>query len=117
MRQTIPSVSQEQMELLYVTQPVWKADKSPLKLNIHISYNPAMPLLQICLKEEHHMCHKDMYKNVHSGTAYSSQNQENQVSIIHRGDKYIVIYLYMESYPAMKMETVATCDSIDDLTK
>lgn len=74
MRQTVPSVSREHMELLYVAQPVWKTDKSLLKLNIHISYNPAMPLLE----EEHHMCHKDMCKNVHSGTAYSSQNQETK---------------------------------------
>ena len=54
------------------------------KLKIELTYDPAIPLLGICLEKKHDT-KRYMHPNVHCYTAYNSQDMEATEMSINRG--------------------------------
>lgn len=65
-----------------IAQPLWKiAWKFLKKLNIELSFDPEIPLLQIYPRNEN-IYHRKTYTNVYASIIHNSQKVEiNQISI------------------------------------
>lgn len=82
-----------------------------LKLNIHITNDPAIPFVDLYLQED---VAKDLYKNVHSGIIHNSPKLETTLmSTNSRINKLIVLYLCSGILYSNKL-VIATCNSMDE---
>ena len=93
-------------------QPLWKTVWSFLKkLTIDLLYNPAVPLLDICLKEMEALTFKDTCTPiyVHKNTVYSSQKIWKHPKCPPVMDQEDVVYVHIiEYYSAMKKSEILT---------
>lgn len=113
---TVPSVGkgEEQLEFSYNAggNVTWshlfgKQRGSFSKLNIHLPYEQAIPLLDTYSSEMKTCPHKDLYTSIHSMLIHNSQILETiPISINRRMNKQIMYmyYLYNAVLPSSKNE-------------